>query len=271
MPTPAISGKLAAQLKQPEIIAERGALICTTGREGMGKTGFAMSAALCGNTVYIPMDRDPVGSYVDQWQQSGQLYVPKEIYKKLGGNNKNKGFDASAAPALWDSLVGLTRDVFSDKGVRTIIWDTATFAWELLRMARFGKLTQVMPHMYAPCNAEYENLIWEAESARKFFVLIHTMKKEYVGGKNSKGDGQLEGTWNGKYERAGYSRMGFVANVLLEHFRTEDNGFGVRVLQNKVKPEMDGVELIGDDCNFSTLAYKTFGGEMAPWFGLESE
>ncbi len=45
------------------------------------------------------------------------------------------------------------------KEIKSIVIDTASEAWELVRLARFGKLTQVMPQHYGPVNTEFRDMI----------------------------------------------------------------------------------------------------------------
>ena len=92
--------------------------------------------------------------------------------------------------------------------VRTIILDTATEIWELLRMARFGKLTQVMPYQYGPVNAEYRALIREAYNYDKNLILLHKMKAQYINDKRT-----------GEWERAGFGDTGFLVQVNAQIYR----------------------------------------------------
>ena len=76
-------------------------------------------------------------------------------------------------------LISSYQWALAEPAVRTISVDTATELWELLRMARFGKLTQVMPYQYGPVNAEFRSLIRMAYASDKNLILLHKMRKVY--------------------------------------------------------------------------------------------
>lgn len=191
------------------------------------------------------MDRKPVGDHINGLLRDHNILKPKLSFAGLK--------DKTHCEKNWDALKSLTMDVLKDPGCGPLIWDTGTFGWELLRMARFGKLAQVLPHHYGPVNTEFESIFYAAEEYNKIFIVVHKMGREYKVGKDGKD------SWTGRYERKGYSSMGFVANVALEHYRTETGGFGVRVLQNKITPATDGAELEDELCSFGVLAWKIWG------------
>lgn len=254
-----VSASLNAKLQTADPITNRSAVIALTGREGSGKTGFALSSALlsAGLCVYVEMDRQPKGDYINDMFSTGRVLKPKMKYKNTG-----KAFDKDFASKAWDELSKLTYECLQDKGIYTIIWDTATYGWELLRMAKFGKLTQVMPHHYGPVNDEFQALFYTAEEQGKLFVALHSMSKEYKAGKEGKE------VWNGYYKPSGFSHMDFVANIRLEQHKNDEGQFVCRVVQNKLKPEMDKQDLVGDECQMSVLLHKTFGGDLEDYIDV---
>lgn len=256
----AISTSLLSRLTEAKPVLRGGAIISTTGREGTGKSAFALSAAPVdpsrGRLVYINMDRKPQGDYIDEIVSSRKILIPKLNYAVLH-DGKSRKFDKALGLKMWEELSDLTTDALTDSGVFGVAWDTATFGWALARMARFGKLTQVQPYHYNDVNAEFESILYSAEAHDKIFIALHKMSKEYkIAGPDKKE------SWTGRYEQAGFSHMDFVANIRLEHFKRspEEGGeFGVRVLQNKIEPELDGEEFTGDACIFPMLAWRTWG------------
>ena len=249
-----ISSSLASRLVSAQPSTDRGAIISLTGMQGTGKTGWALSAVNAGafsrkhKPVYIPMDRKPVGKYIADLLASGRVLVPKTNFKA-----NLKTANQTAGAKLWDEFEKLNEDIIAEPSLNPIIWDTGTYAWTMCRLAKLGKLTQVMPHHYALANTPFEALILQAEERGKVIVIIDRMSKTYKVGKDGKE------SWTGGYDRAGYSHLGYVSNVLLESYLTETNGFGVRVVQNKITPSTSGEELVDELCNFGVLMWKTFG------------
>lgn len=250
----AISSNLQSRLTSVAPNRDRSAIVSLTGMPGTGKSAWALSACTAGDfgrkykPVYIPMDRKPVGEYIAQLLDSGRVLQPKTNFKA-----NLKTASQAAGSKLWDEFEKLNEDMLKEPSLNPIIWDTATYAWAMCRLAKLGKLTQVMPHHYAQANTPFEALLLLAEEHGKIIVAIDRKSKEYKTGKDGK-----EG-WTGGYDRAGYSHMGYVANVLLENYLTDEGGFGMRVIQDKITPSMNGAVMEGDECTFGMWAWKVFG------------
>lgn len=146
--------------------------------------------------------------------------------------------------------------------VRSILFDTGTDVYELLRWARFGKLSQVKPHHYGPVNLEFKNMIEEALGADKNVMFLHRVKDEYINEVNT-----------GKKILAGPQWMPFEVQVVIEGFRWEegDEGitetkFGIRILDSRHNPALNGMELRDDMCSFPYLATLVFpDSELGDW------
>lgn len=209
-----------------------------SGLEKQGKTSFALSAP--GPIMYFNLDYGDEG-IVNRYTDHKDIYTKEYRFRRNDSADKYN--------TLW---CGFTTDFYSamKSKARTIIIDTATEAWELLRLARFGKLAQVMPHHYGPVNAEYMSLIREGYSYDKNIILLHKLKKQYVDDK-----------FNGKYERAGYNGTGFLVQSNLEVYRDGlDGGFYLKVMDCRQNSMLGGMEFeLADQLNgFRFLAQLVF-------------
>jgi len=115
-----------------------------------------------------------------------------------------------AAKREWNEFVQAYYAVLEDPKVRTIVADTATEWWEMIRLARFGKTTQVMPYMYGPVNAEFRKLLKKAYSSDKNLILLHKMKETYENNEPT-----------GEYERAGFKDIGYLVQVNCRAYRED--------------------------------------------------
>ena len=119
-----------------------------SGREKVGKTHFALTAP--DPIFFINIDIGAEG-VLDKFQAEGKkiyLYdvrvprtAPKDYYVPM-----------------WESL----KKVFEKAcqvGAGSIVVDTASEVWELARLAKFGKLTQVMPQHYVEVNNEFREIL----------------------------------------------------------------------------------------------------------------
>jgi len=135
--------------------------------------------------------------------------------------------------------------------VRTIVVDTASEAWEVFRLAEFGKLTQVRPHHYATVNLQFKRL-WRLayETPGQNLIMVHKLKPVYMGESRT-----------GDYERAGYTDAGYDAQVVVRLSKTrefDEDGkaqtvFGLKVHKCRLNPSLEGLELTGPMNNWDVL------------------
>lgn len=222
-------------------------IVSVTGHDKSGKTDFALSAP--GPIAIQSLDIGTEG-VVDKWLNGER--GAKEIYLSeytADGTQKATEKEWSRFASDFKQALGL--------GVRTINWDTATEVWEMLRMAEFGKLTQVMPHNYAPVNAMFRRLLRTVYDSDVNLILLHKVKKEYRESPKSK---EGKANWTGKYERAGFSDIGFLAqcNVFCYREVNEDGSagdFALRIENCRQNPDIVGMEIPND---FAMLAGLVF-------------
>jgi len=191
-----------------------------SGMEKNGKTSFALSAP--GPIIYFNFDFGLEG-VINKYAGSKDIYV------------KEYRFSRVMTPDKYVTLMaGFTTDFHSAlrSKARTIVIDTATELWELLRLARFGKLTQVQKWHYGPVNAEYITLMREGYSYDKNVVLLHKMKRTYV-----------NDAFTGAYERKGFNDTGYLAQANLEVYRDGlDGGFYLTINDCRQNSALGGME-----------------------------
>jgi hypothetical protein len=215
-------------------VALRRAIISVEGLEKTGKTHFALTAE--GDVSYISVDvglEGMVNKFLAQGKRIYTLDVPS-VASLVMEFDQNKAQDVFAKLKLaYQAALNLGG---------TIVIDTATEVWELLRLARFGKLANIMPNQYGPVNMEYRDLIRRAFDAPNVtLILLHKMKEEYVGSNRT-----------GNYKRSGFSETGYLVQLVLECYRM-GNDFGVRVKECRHKASLTGLELFGPMATMPTL------------------
>ena len=212
-------------------------IIALSGLEKQGKTHFALTAP------------GPIAMYSTDIGEEGvvEKFPKKDVY--IMTIDKVDEDAAEQAPVEYDRFRKSYNSMLREKEVRSIVFDTATEIWELLRMARVGKLTQVMPYQYGPVNAEYRALIRDAYKHDKNLILLHKMKPQYLNDKRT-----------GEYERSGFSDTGFLVQVNAQIYRyaPEDGGeFVLWVKDCRQNEALAGVEMVQSNCNFQSLAIQT--------------
>lgn len=220
--------------EEPDYEIQKRLVVSIDGHNQGGKTHLALTAP------------DPIAliNFDDGLEGVIHKFKDKQIVVK---NMEHPPDGAEGNNAYWQRAVTQFKSAYfkalQTPAIRTIIIDTGTELWEVLRLARLGKLSQVMPTQYIAVNAEMQQLVRTAYSYSKNLIILHKFKQVYEGN-----------NWNGEYTRAGFSGMGYAVQVCIEAFY-EDGEFGLRIYDKcRHNPTLaEGLELYGDMCNFETL------------------
>lgn len=114
------------------------------------------------------------------------------------------------AEAMWADVL-TTFDAAVMGGVRSIVVDSGTIAYNLIRWAAFGKLAQVASHQYAAVYMEMDKLISRATAAGVNLIFTHQVKEKWEGGQST-----------GELVFAGYPNFPYKADALVQTYRTVD-------------------------------------------------
>ncbi|OPX33360.1 MAG: hypothetical protein B1H40_00090 [Candidatus Latescibacteria bacterium 4484_181] len=204
-------------------------IMSISGLEKQGKTHFSLTAP------------DPIAVFSTDIGEEGvvQKFRDKDI--AIMYLSKFDEEDSDKAPEEFSKFRTAYLRLLRGKDVKTIVFDTATEIWELLRLARFGKLTQVMPYQYGPVNNEFRSLLREAYSYDKNLILLHKMRPVYINDKRVD-----------RFERSGFGDTGYLVQVnAVSNY--EDEEFMLTIEDCRHKPELTGEILEGPLCNFEIL------------------
>lgn len=252
-----------------EIIRRPRLTVSTGGREKTGKTRFMLTAP--GPIAFFNFDRLIEPELLELAKQyKREVYLKQYVFSAQTGKRADW-------EALWEEY---KRDwMAAMRNFRTVIQDTGTATWELCRLARFGKLTQVSPHHYGPVNAEFDSIIKLPQQFDGVNCLIsHRYKKEYKGPgaaqKTKAAEGEVKEMWTGGFERQGYGGTPFEMQLVIEHFQssstydvetgnrtvyTGPDQYGIRVVSSGINGgQLTGVELRGADATFQMLGQLAF-------------
>jgi hypothetical protein len=209
------------------------------GPEKEGKTHFALTAP--GPISFQDIDIGTEG-VIDKFIAHKEIHLAEYELPS----------DQPGAVREWNQLKNDFEITLGSTAVRSAILDNATEAWDLVRLAKLGKLTQVMPHLYTQVNAEFRKLIRLAYKSDTNLILLHKKKKMYVNEQ-----------WNGKYERSGFADIGYLVQVMVECYK-QDKKFYLRVLACRQNPEIEG--LVIEDPSFAKLGIAVFPDtKLADW------
>lgn len=159
--------------------------------------------------------------------------------------------------------------VLKAPGIRTVIWDTATEVWEQIRLAAFGKLSQIQPHHYVQVNNGFRVLLRAAFDSDTNLILVHRLKDEWMNTTDPQ-TGRERGKKTGQKQRAGFSDLGFAVQVMVQTYFNSEDGFQMKVLKCTQNPQItDRVYAQAGDIrmnSFPVLATDVFPGtELSEW------
>lgn len=217
-------------------------IIGISGMDKQGKTHFGLTAP--GPIAMISTDIGEEG------------VVNKFTDKKIVINDVGNTTDLTPETAIdeWDRFkdmyIGLLQMPKTE--VSTILWDTASELWELIRMARFGKLEQVQAFRYGQVNTEFENLIKVAYSYDKNLILTHRRKALYVNDKRTN-----------ETRISGYNGTNNAVQINMQAIRKPiDQGgeFTINIENCRHDPNLAGFTLENPLNNFPGIAKLLFPG-----------
>lgn len=207
-------------------------------RQKHGGTHFALTAP--GPIAYCNFDKESLEDVLPKFVGKKQI-APKNYWlNKQEIESASKQGVQDAATAVINAFEA-DFNALLQSNVRTIVLDTETEMNQYKRLAEFGKLTQVMPHMYTVVNQWFRNLMDQVMYSDKNLILLERRKKEYV-----------NDSWSGGYDRAGFSEAPFLVqlNANIERLDTPNAAgsfpFELTVLDSSQNALIKGLKLQSD-------------------------
>jgi hypothetical protein len=222
-------------LKKADTTIRRRLIINVVGKEKQGKTNFGLTAP--GPIILFDLDYGLEG-VVSKFAGTKAIYPSEYRINEIS---------PAHFLSTWERFKKEFGGALKEKEVRSVIVDTGTEMWELIRLARFGKLTQVMPQHYGPVNSELRGLIRDAYSSDKNLIILHKMTEIY---KNNQPTGE--------FGMAGFKDIPYNVQVNLLCWRDTDGTFHATINDCRQNSDLAGMDLIGDMVNFPTLASLVF-------------
>lgn len=253
-------------LVDPDRPRTRRLIVAIDALEKDGKTRFSLTSP--GPIGYMDFDNRSEGT-IEQFLAAGKKIMwrvddrgnpkPYQIPADAGATDEKAKQTQDEARAEWKKFEDDFEKLLKNPDVRTIVVDTATEAWELIRLAGFGRLKEIPPHLYSEVNSAFRRLIRLArKQTRVNLILVHRLKDEWA---NEKQGDRLKSYTTGKQVRGGFGETGFLvdANLLLYRLplaKCEDGDLGFRLLVKDcgANAELRGLELANEMISFPILA-----------------
>lgn len=250
----------------------KGVVISVEGKEKCGKTWSVLHTAPT-PLVYISCDRDnrrAVRSARLAGREilcSGQyLYEPSPKLLHVAQQAPNDEIlieNAKNAARLWNPIYRDFMEALADPKVTTVVLDSGTAAYNLVRLKCFGKINGVGVFQYAKTNAIFRELLSKAQTSEKVVILIHRLGPEF--GKSVDAAGKEEMKPTGNYEAQGYREINFEVDAVLRHWAGE-NGRKVKLMSEGVgRDDISGTVFSAEKLDYRYIVAKLTRTKVEKW------
>lgn len=211
----------AMGFKVPSTTLQRRLIVGVSGMEKTGKSHFSLSGPQ--PVIYLNLDKENNPAITTYAHARGIEIYEQAFYVTRDGANP-ASLQAANLP-VWNSFKAAITEAWS-VGKGTVVVDTTTQLYALLRMAFHGKLAQIPSFTYGIMYAELEDLLnIKAYNSGMCGVFIDKMGPVFEG--------------KGAIERKGYNNMPFLTQMNIETTREETptgTAFGVWIKDSSHTP-----------------------------------
>lgn len=255
LPVPANLSKLGFKIADDEIPLRL--LVSSQGLDKTGKTEFWMGAP--GPIAGVNLDIGTEG-VIHKHSKKKSIWV-MSMNVPFDPHNINAAFYKPHWQKLEKAYIG----ALEHPDVRTVVVDTATDMWELMRLAEFGDTTPKSRGGaldYKTANALYRSLIRKAYETDKNLILTHKVGQQWT---TKRVDGQDKRGWDGvTYERLGFHESDYLIQVNISHFY-RGGKFGINIINCRHDMGLAGYEMEQEESTFAHLGALVHGNNVGDW------
>lgn len=244
----------------PTEFTDRKVLMSIWGPTGSGRTSLALTAP---GPIKFAHAGEKIAGVINRYSRDKDIRV-MNFGCILSGSAQEMSDQASPH---WSKLESGVKESLHDGSTRSMIVDTDTEAWELIRMAFFGELNPKgrTDSLYGPVNGRWRSM-WKAARAQDLcnFIVIGQAKDEYV---QVTKDGRKSSEKSGRLIQAGQKEVAYMSDVVIETSRDYENGDFIATIRkgwwNAANTE--GLEFRNQEIRFSNIMAVITETEESEW------
>ncbi len=244
-----------------------GVLIKNYGPTQSGKTEFALSCPGPGILISVDKQSDAV------WDNSNPPAARNPDWGLIDYEMPVPG-QSEDFVAAWKKYRDLLYGCINNKEAMSVCVDGDSETWDLQLLADHGKVTQIMPIKRTGTNQSRRALMSRLYFSGKIVICTHRVKPEYEAVftpdgkpvKDSMGNDDRRPT--GRSVVAGFNDDNYLWHLVLEHFKTKTGKFGIKIIKCKANTQVEGMDLVGDECNFASLVQVAYPDTPLKAWGL---
>lgn len=258
-PTKARSSTTLAGLgwERDESVAKARAIISLDGTQKTGRTWFVLNDEDGAPDPIIIFNTDVGLEGVIEKSNKKKAIYPRDFTYTVPSGMTPDEVKGLFQP-VWKRFVEEYEQALASDA-RTIVLDTASEFWEILRLAELGSQTVKMNRgqrgtIWSLINAKFRSLIRMAYSSDKTLVLLHQLKEEFKQNPSSGDDDEDDagGAFTGKWVREGHKKIGHLVQVACLMSR-QDSKFRLDITDCRQNADAMGMTLTGKNVNFRRL------------------
>lgn len=249
-----------------------GIVISIEGEEKCGKTWRLLETAPH-PLVYINCDRVNARAIKNARRKGRRilyskdyLYVPSaNLLHKAGqkGDDPLLAENARVAGALWNPMMQDWRDALKDSRVKTVVLDSGTSAYAIVRAKSYGKLSGVAQISYAKTNAIWlGDILKSAENSGKAVFIIHRLGPEFAKPKDSDGPAQP----TGRLIAQGFRETNFEVGAVIRCSITHEGKYKAKLTAEGVgRADLRGKFWLDEQIDYTQIVAKLTGTKVEKW------
>lgn len=218
--------------------------IANYGEAGTGKT--ELIATMPDPIGVIPLDRKTRRTLARAKEKYGKrIFFPEQDFVRHAKPMELAMMKPEEAITYYTRHLNAIKDAiftFAErKDIQSIAIDSGTQLWEDILFAHFGRAQRIMPRDRGAVNQDMKDILNSLQD--KHLMITHQATEVW---KNDKP--------TGKFEWAGFSKLDYYVNVIVEHtYKAGEFGLTVRLCQDR--PDLIGEKILTDEAiNFEMLA-----------------
>lgn len=262
---------------KPATRSPRRLIAMVNGLYKVGKSRFGLSGPK--PVGYIEIEIGGAEGVVDQFipegkEQADDIFTAKiELAEPKPTGDTNDEYIAAVQKTAEDALDHFWEAYRSAlENCKTVVIDTGTDLWEIVRLAHFGKLEKIPTLQYKHVNDEMNRILDAGQESKCNLVWIHRLKDQGIVSVGANGKEQ----WRpgGEYVFQGYKEVPFRCHTVIELWKEEveepENPsdlikFCGQITDSRHNPKAMGQSFTGD-FDFADIAMTVFPqSEEADW------
>ena len=221
------------------------------GFEKDGKTHFGLTMPAPISVLNIDRGLEGV---VEKFAREKEIHISKDFRAMPSVTREDN-------ERRWDAIMEAYTVALEDHTIRSVLYDTDTEAWEIVRLGFFGKLVGVRELHYPEVNSIFRDVIDMALAHDKNVILTCRLRKQYIRTKST--EGKESASWNGKWEESGFGEFGSIVQANLRAKIESIDGKNtptIRVINCRQNMQMNGEVFEGDMATFPWVAANIIEG-----------